>query len=254
MRNKVLNLLVLLPLLIGVTLFTHASELKVAIARDAPPYVDDNAKSGFEVELIQQALPNYSIKFVQMGWGEIQDAIKNGVAGAEANVCEHEEKGSHYYSKDYVGFVNYAISRKSEEIKITNVNDLVGHHVIAWEGAHQDLGPEFERLFSPGGVGSKNYVEKQSSRDQVLDFWKNADSIAIIDKSIFAHFSLLQGHSLDDVDTHKVFLPVSKFKMAFKDEKTRDEFNKGLSRLCSTGEYAKLLRKYDISEKTNICE
>ncbi|AWF81537.1 hypothetical protein BTJ40_12275 [Microbulbifer sp. A4B17] len=254
MRNKTLKLLVLFPLLLGLPLFANASELKVAIANDAPPYVADNAKSGLEVEIIQLALPGYSIKFLQMGWGEIQDAIKNGMADAETNVYDHGETGGHYFSNNYVGFVNYAISRKSEDIKIDNVNDLVGHHVIAWKGAHLDLGPEFERLFSPGGAGSKNYVEIQDSRDQVRDFWKNKDSIAIIDKNIFAHFSMNQGHSMDEVDTHKVFLPVSKFKMAFKDEKTRDEFNKGLTRLCSTGEYARLLRKYGIPEKANICK
>ncbi|MFA0813416.1 hypothetical protein [Microbulbifer epialgicus] len=58
---------------------------------------------------------------------------------------------------------------------------------------------------------------------------------------------------MDEVDTHKVFLPVSKFKMTFRSEKARDDFNKGLARLCSTGIYTALLKKYGISQKANIC-
>ncbi|WP_226645062.1 substrate-binding periplasmic protein [Microbulbifer variabilis] len=254
MQNKALKFFLLFSILLGTAIFARASELTVAIAYDAPPYVMDHAKRGLEVDIITQSLPGYSIKFSQMGWGQIQDAIEKGLANAETNVDEHDDKGRHYYSNIYIGFVNHAISRKSENMKINGVNDLVGHHVIAWEGAHQDLGPEFERLFSPGAAGSKNYIEIPNSQEQVSEFWKKKNSIAIIDESIFAYFSSKEGHSMEDVDTHKVFLPVSKFRMAFKDEKTRNDFNDGLTRLCSTGKYAALLKKYGVPEKANICQ
>jgi len=58
---------------------------------------------------------------------------------------------------------------------------------------------------------------------------------------------------MGEVDTHKVFLPVSKFKITFKSEKTRDDFNDGSERLCFSGAYADLLKKYGVSEKANVC-
>ncbi|MFA0813415.1 hypothetical protein [Microbulbifer epialgicus] len=89
---------------------------------------------------------------------------------AETDVYEGE--GEFYYSNDYIGYVNYAISRKIDNIDINNVADLVGHHVIAWKGAYRDLGPDYHRLFSPGAPGSKDYIEMQDSKEQVQGFWK----------------------------------------------------------------------------------
>ncbi|WHI50433.1 hypothetical protein P3339_18620 [Microbulbifer sp. MLAF003] len=254
MQNNGLKQLVLISFLFGYALFTSASELKVAIEEDAPPYVGNNAERGLEVDVILKSLPGYSITFLQMSWGDIPKAIGRGIANAEANAIEHGGPEKYYYSKYYIGFVNYAISHKNKGYKIDSVNDLVGHDLIVWQGAHLTLGPDFKRLFSPGAPGRKNYVEADNSEDQVLDFWRNPDSIIIVDKSIFMNFTIVEGHSMDEVDIHKIFLPVTKFKMAFKNEKPRDDFNKGLDRLCAKGEYAKLLKEYGIPEKANICE
>ncbi|AWF81883.1 hypothetical protein BTJ40_14195 [Microbulbifer sp. A4B17] len=260
MQNKSLVQLFLLPLLFSHTLFSFAEkpssplELIVAIEEDAPPYVGSNAESGLEVDVILKSLPEYSIKFLQMSWGDIPKAIMRGLANAEANAIKHDEPEKYYYSKYYIGFVNYAMSHKNKGYKINSIDDLVGHNLIVWSGAHLTLGPEFERLFSPGAPGRKNYIEAQNSHDQVLDFWRNPNSVIIADKSIFMNFSIIEGHSMDKVEFHKIFFPVTKFKMAFKDKKPRDDFNKGLALLCSKGEYVKLLEQYGVPESANVCE
>jgi len=259
MQNKSLRKLFLLAILFGYTLSTFAEmpsdsmKLNVAIEKDAPPYVDNRAERGLEVDVILKSLPGYSITFIQMGWGYIPDAMNKGIANAEANAIKHEDPDKYYYSNYYIGFVNYAISHKGKDYKIDRVEDLVGHDLIVWKNAHLVLGPEFKRLFSPGAPGRKNYVEAQNSKNQVLDFWKNPDSVIIVDKSIFMNFSIIEGHSMDKVDIHKIFLPVTKFKMAFKEEKPRDDFNKGLALLCSNGVYAKLLKEYGVPKKANVC-
>ncbi|MCO1336939.1 hypothetical protein MO867_21665 [Microbulbifer sp. OS29] len=259
MQNKSLKKLLLLAILFGYASFAVSAKpsnsmgLKVAIEKDAPPYVDNRAKRGLEVDVILKSLPGYSITFIQLGWGKIPDAMDRGIANAEANSIKHDDPDKYYYSSYYIGFVNYAISHKGKGYKIDSVDDLVGHDLIVWKNAHLVLGPEFKRLFSPDASGRKNYVETQNSKDQVLEFWNNPDSIIIIDKSIFMNFSIIEGHSMNKVDIHKIFLPVTKFKMAFKGEKARDDFNKGLALLCSKGEYANMLKEYGVPKKANVC-
>ena len=34
---------------------------------------------------------------------------------------------------------------------LDDVDDLKGHRVLVWQNAYLELGPEFERLYSPGG-------------------------------------------------------------------------------------------------------
>ncbi|WP_299588960.1 hypothetical protein [uncultured Microbulbifer sp.] len=259
MQNRDLKKLFLFVILFGYASFSFAVkpskpiELKVAIEQDAPPYVENHAALGLEVDVILKSLPGYSITFLQLSWGGIPQAMGKGMANAEANAIRHDEPNKYYYSNYYIGFLNYAISHKDKDYKIDSVSDLVGCDLIVWKNAHLVLGPEFKHLFSPGAPGRKNYVEAQNSKDQVLDFWKNPDSVIIIDKSIFMNFSIIEGHSMDKVNLHKIFLPVAKFKMAFKDKKPRDDFNKGLALLCSKGEYAKLMAKYGVPEKANVC-
>lgn len=259
MQNEGLNNLFVLAILFGYASFSFAAKspdpmkLNVAIEKDAPPYVDNRAERGLEVDVILKSLPGYSISFIQMGWGYIPDAMNKGIANAEANAIKDEEPDKYYYSNYYIGFVNYAISHKEKGYIIDSVDDLVGHDLIVWKNAHLVLGSEFKRLFSPGAPGRKNYVEAQNSKNQVLDFWNNSDSVIVIDKSIFMNFSIIEGHSMDMVDIHKIFLPVTKFRMAFKEEKPRDDFNKGLALLCSKGLYAKMLKEYGVPKKANIC-
>ncbi|WP_444904184.1 substrate-binding periplasmic protein [Microbulbifer sp. CnH-101-E] len=250
MPSKILSHLSLL--LICFAFSSHAKELKIAISQDAPPYVINQAKSGLEVDVITQSLPDYTISFIQMGWGEILGAIERGMAEAEANV--HGNNGDLYYSNDYIAFINYAISRKKDQIKINQLKDLVGHHVITWTGAHKDLGPEFSQLFSPGKIGAKNYVELESSQDQVREFWREDNSIIIIDKSIFSYFSSKDGHSMNEVDIHTIVVPVLTFKMAFKNKADRDAFNHGLRQLCNKGIYEALLKRYSVAPEANICK
>ncbi|WP_444921475.1 substrate-binding periplasmic protein [Microbulbifer sp. CnH-101-G] len=251
MESRHLNTLILWVILLFSAPCTTAKELKVAISEDAPPYVMDHAKSGLEIEVISQSLSGYSIAFAQMGWGEIQGAIDRGIADAEANV--HEASKNLFYSKDYIAFINYAISKKKDNITINSVSDLAGHPIITWQGAHRDLGPEFQALFSPGSPTSHNYIELQSSQEQVEKFWQEEGAIIVIDISIFSYLSKQSGHSLEAVSLHNFKMPTTKFKMAFKKEEDRNTFDLGLSKLCSSGAYRELLRKYGVTPAADVC-
>lgn len=238
--------------LLSIAVVGKPAELRAAISYDVPPYVIDHAKSGLEVDIVRRALPAYSLDFVQMGFGKTHDAIRKD--RVEVAVGVREKNDGLYYSDGYLNVVNYAISRKSDALKINGVNDLVGHRLIAWRGAYTELGPEFEKLFAPGAPNHKDYKETSEARRQVADFWKTDGAVLIINRRVFVYLSEKMGHSMDEVDIHPIFPAVTAFKVAFRNAETRDAFNKGLAELCRTGEYVSLLKKYGVALETSICD
>ena len=85
-------------------------------------------------------------------------------------------------------------------------------------------------------------------------FWERDGSVAVIDRSIFVYFTKAMGHSMSEVVLHKLFPPVTNFKVGFKDSALRDIFNLRLTELCRSGEYDALLERYDVILQESVCD
>ncbi len=227
-------------------------ELLVAISLDIPPYVMNKADTGLEVDIVRQALKDYSLLFIQLPYGQLQTAVQQKRVDVSLGV-QQEDKDI-YESTDFITFANYVISKKADRFRIDSVADLRDHKVLTWGNAYLDLGPEFEALFSPQSPQRKNYLEVADQEEQVRRFWKGKGLVIVIDRSIFSYFSKKLGHKLNKVSFYAIFPPVTNFKAGFKDAKVRDRFNEGLAAMCKSGEYAKLLRRYDVVVKQEVCE
>lgn len=255
-RRFLLRVLVTASLLLaGIshqTLAAAKPELLVAISLDMPPYVMDKAGTGLEVDIVRQALKDYSLLFIQVPYGELQTAVQQ--KGVDVSLGVGEEDKGIYCSADFITFANFAISRKADRFRIDSVADLKNHRVLTWGGAYLALGPEFEALFSPQSPQRKNYIEVADQEEQVRQFWKRKGQVIIIDRSIFNYFSKKMGHDPGKTSFHAIFPPVTNFKAGFRDATVRDRFDEGLADLCRSGEYAKLLRHYDVTVKQEICK
>jgi polar amino acid transport system substrate-binding protein len=66
-----------LALSICLAVAARAGELKVAIGLSLPPYVISESNSGFELDLVREALAKagYAIKPVYMDFGQVPDAL-----------------------------------------------------------------------------------------------------------------------------------------------------------------------------------
>ena len=159
-----------------------------------------------------------------------------------------------YYSADFINFVNYAISKKAEGLRIGSVADLRDHQVLTWGNAYLELGNEFEAMFSPQSPQRKNYIEVADQKEQVRKFWDGKGRVIVIDQSIFIYFSRKMGHSINDVNFHAIFPPVTNFKVGFRDASVRKRFNEGLAAMCGNGEYAELHHRYGVVVKQTVCE
>ncbi|TWT29426.1 substrate-binding periplasmic protein [Blastopirellula retiformator] len=232
--------------------FDARKELVVAISPDIPPYVLDGATTGLEVELMQLALSQYELSFVQLPYGELETAVPNNKADVSVGV--REANGGEFDSIDFIGFSNVAIAKKTADAKIEKVADLGGHPMLTWQKADQELGDKFQAMFGPGGPNRANYQEIADQRQQVEEFWKSDDAVIVIDENIFNHFSQDLGHSLTDMQVFKIFPDVTNFKVAFANESLCAEFNDRIHELCQTGQYAKLLKKYAVELPATPCD
>jgi polar amino acid transport system substrate-binding protein len=227
-------------------------ELLVAISLDIPPYVMDKAARGIEVDIVRQALKDYSLRFIQLPYEELQTAVQKKQVDVSLGVQPGGE-GVHY-SADFINFVNYAISKKSEGLRIDSVADLRDHRVLTWENAYLELGGEFEAMFSPQSPQRKNYIEVADQEEQVRRFWEGKGVVIVIDRSIFGYFSGKMGHETGEASLHAIFPPVTNFKAGFRDVAVRNRFNEGLAAMCRNGEYARLLHRYGVVVKQTVCE
>ena len=261
MKNAKLKPRYLIPLRLAIyssALFAvvhlHAEQgkLTVAISTDMPPYVMDSGSEGLEVVIVRQALAGYELEFIQMPLSDVQNAVQEKKADVAIGVLV--DGGEIYYSDHLVTFVNFAISKKSDELAINAIDDLKTHPVLTWQNAYLELGDDFKTLFSPGSEYRSNYHEFGDQAQQVAQFWKADKQVIVIDRSIFEFFSKAMKQSTDSVEYHSLFPPVTEFKASFKDKAVKDSFNKKLKEMCESGDYVKLLEMYDVELETTICD
>jgi polar amino acid transport system substrate-binding protein len=228
------------------------TDLVVAISPDIPPYVMEEASRGLELEIVRSALPDHRLTFLQIPYEALQSAIVDERADVSVGVQQADD--GVYYSDDFITFANVAVSKRADNLVIDRIADLAGHRVLTWQNADLELGPEFEKLFSPQSDERSNYIEVANQADQVRSFWEDAGDVVVIDRSIFEHFSRATGHSLEAARLHELFPPVTNFKVGFRDAAVRDEFDRGVARLCAEGQYAELLRRYEVHLKATVCD
>ena len=226
--------------------------LTVAVSLDIPPYVMTNATGGVEVDILRRALPGHELKWIQMDYAALESAVPDKKADLAMSVQEH--KDGVFYSVDYIGFANFAISKKRDKLKIEHIADMKGHLVLTWQDAWTELGEAFKKQYAPGSAERTNYIEVADQAQQVRQFWEGPGKVIVIDRSIFDYFSEQQGHSLSEVEYHALFPKVTEFKVAFADATVRDEFNRRLKQMCESGEYIKLLKSYNMAESAGVCK
>jgi polar amino acid transport system substrate-binding protein len=152
--------------------------LTVVVSLDIPPYVMDHVKRGVEVYIMHRALPNYKMKWVQMDYTELEAAVSDKKADIAMSI--QTRKPNMFYSVNYIGFANVAISKKTDHLKIEDVADLKGHPVLTWQNAWTELGNEFKKQYAPGSTERTNYIEVADQAAQVRRFWEGNGMVIVI--------------------------------------------------------------------------
>lgn len=247
----------LIMIFIGIILsgIAHAKELVIGFAPEKPPFVfaakpfsekyyDLNPKEpGIQIDIVSAALKGseYTFRPYYAPNTRIIVNVRNRMfdAGEMAGPADPDL----FYSDSIIAFTNYAITRKSEHLKIDRIEDLKGLQMVAWQGAINDLGDKFFAIVD----GNPNYHENPSLRNQCAMFFAGRVQVIIIDKSIFLWWKKqLSGNfnTRDELVFHPIFPGTNHYRMGFWSKKVRDVFEEGLQRIKKNGTYEQIYRDY----------
>lgn len=241
--SRVLHTLVVLCLAWGLSVQAGADPFRVGFGTNKPPYVFETERKGLEYDLVQAALrqAGYDMNpyfapmerlHLMLARGEIDCiATTNELSGVAA-----------YYSDVYIYYNNVAVALASRQLPIQKLSDLRGYSISAFQRARFLLGPEYERLVAD----LPNYREEaqQVTRNRLL--YSGRIDVIIGDPKVIRYFNR---DVLDQVDItqpltwYPVFPPTA-YKMGFRFQIQRDQFNLGLAAIRRSGEYAEIEQVY----------
>lgn len=226
---------------------------EIGISMSIPPWVIKETDSGIELDILRASLDpeRYDIRPVyvpfERAYKLFDDAQLDAVMNAKANVVK-----SGYLSQAVVTFQNYAISLASknypEDISMSFLQDKT---VVGFQKAKDFLGKEYAVMART----NRHYQEVPKQDFQInLLFIRELDFI-VMDKSIFGYYwykanqgdrysRLAKQRFSQKVRFHPLFKP-SHYPFLFRDKLVRDDFDRGLSEIKSSGRYQEILDKYD---------
>jgi len=221
------------------------ASVNIALFNELAPYViKNNTARGIVIDLIESALSLSNITNSK--------TLHHSTRGIDHIFEEEPEldiavstliRDDLYYSDNLFRFENIVISRKKDNLFISELSDLSNKRVMAFPGAHQKLGQPYQQIFSPK-VRPATYIEAKNIA-QIEAFFLGQTDIIILDKKVFIWLAKQQGYQ--DISQFKfdyLFPASSAIKLAFKDPTLRDLFNKNLATLKRSGGYENIIYDY----------
>lgn len=207
------------------------------------PYYDATTNSGIFPEIIKavfREMPGYEPKFlfynnIKDVWRSYQaerfDAISNLFDSFHASGCRTEPA---------FRFTDVVISKAEDNRNINTIKDLQSLNIIAFEGAKEFFGAEFESYVSQG-----NYLEVGKQKLQPKLLLSGRYDVNVGDLYIFFHAlsRLDKNVDPDQFKIHPIFPQISS-SMGFRDESLCPIFNKALRKVKASGEYERIYRNY----------
>ncbi|ALO42922.1 substrate-binding periplasmic protein [Pseudoalteromonas phenolica] len=217
-----------------------AKPFNVVTGIDRPPYSIQNAKVGFEIELLNAVLDKVveHHEFVIAPYGrtiKILD-VNNIDAMTTASISVYKASGK--LSLPYIQYRNVAVTLKSAGLKLASINDLERFSIATFLNAKTILGDTFSQAVSK----ASQYTELSDQSLQLHMLRKNKVQVLVMDINIFNYFNKF--HELD-VDIHQIF-PLTAYGLLVKDDRTRTAFDKELKKFINSSRYYKLAEGWSI--------
>ncbi|MCR6629747.1 MAG: transporter substrate-binding domain-containing protein [Magnetospirillum sp.] len=222
-----------------------ADEVMVAIGRSLPPYVIVDEWRGMEYEIVRDALAleGHTLKPKFMAFARVSREMESGLVDA-AMTMRPESGVKAHYSDSHVAYRNYAITLAKNNLAINRIEDLAGKSVVAFQNASLYLGPTYKALMD----ANPHYREEARQMVQpTLLFLDRVDAV-IADCFIFGWFAndpevKAKADTSQALRFHPIF-PPTEYRVAFRDARLRDGFNRGLKKLRDSGAYDRIVQRY----------
>lgn len=235
--------------LLATALPATAADVRMIFGLAVPPYVIKDNNSGYELEIIKEALAvkGHTLKPVYAAFGATKNMLKDKAAeGAQRGNPDLPESDGYFYAAEpTVVYEDYAITLKKNNLAINSVADLKGKSIVAYQGATTFIGPDYAAAVK----GNPQYQENSNSRRVVQMTYAGGVQVAVFDINIFKYFAAALKGEMDtsaEVTFHKIFPPstLKTNNAVFLDKQVRDDFNAGLAQLKKSGRYQAIIKKY----------
>lgn len=229
----------------------QAAEVRMSFGLSLPPYVIKESNSGYELEIIKEALAvkGHTLKPSFAAFGVTKQILKDkGADAAQRGGPEMAEADGFYYAAEPTAiYEDVVISLAKNKLAINSLADLKTKTVAAYHGAKEFIGPEYAAAVK----ANPNYQENSSSKRLVQMVYANGVQATVCDINIFKYVAATLKGEMDvsqEVTYHRIF-PTNTIKTnhaVFMDKQIRDDFNAGLAQLKKTGRYKEIIKKYVI--------
>lgn len=226
--------------------FGLVNNIDVVVGLAKPPYIIEEEQTGFEIELVTDVLSMMEMTptFLYVPLGRSAKMLEQDVGQAVLTINHNIVPNRELRTVPYVTYQNVAISLRSDEHRIGNVNQLDKFRVAAFQLANKYLGPEYEETVSR----AKRYIEVPNQFRQVKLLLEGKVDVLVMDINIFNYYYAKINGNLNDVEVHYIF-PPNPYSLAFSDADNVAKFNQMLMRYKNSGEYQNLLNKYNLQSQ-----
>ena len=233
-------------------------QVNVAFNKPREPYIFDKSYiKGIEYDLIKKTLSKSNIyinEITHLSYEKLEMALKDDYT-LDMAVSIKEKDDGFYYSSDFIGFENVAVSRVKDDLIIDKIEDLPGKKIGAFYKSHKYLGKKYNELFNPSKK-SDSFKEYPRTEKLLMDFFNKKTDVIILDKDIFKwYLKKLKKESVDLYRFHYIFWKENSYKIAFRDDYLRNIFNDNYSTMKKSGEVDNIILNYtqrDIEAKVKI--
>jgi len=246
--SKTLTLRFATILLTSPVIFSAAADnLQVASSWAKPPYIIPQNHSGFEIELMTEVFKDlvHGVDFVYMPYERSVEMLQRKQTDVTLTLNNLSGIDSKYLSDVYVFYQNVALSLKSKNLSIQNLQHLSEYSVVGFQSASDVLGVDFAEAVR----NNKLYIEIADQMRQLELLLNEQVDVIIIDLNIFHYLSIeLTGSDQFDKVTVHPFFARSLYSAGFKDIVLMKQFNQGLGKYVSSGRYQVLKAKYNFKD------
>lgn len=222
---------------------TTAAPVKIAARLDLPPYVNAQATSGIEIDLVKAIFTEADLEpaFVQVESRRMAaffrakrvDGILTQFAGPAPVGCAT----GLYFEHHNVGF-----SLKNRQVALSHLEDLSALSVLSFRMARHYLGDKFKAIVSE----NSRYLEHPFQSEHIELLYERRFEVVIGDEWIIRlgqknHFE--RTGEIQAIKVHHILDPLQ-YAMNFHQQMLCDQINEALATIRQNGTYQSILDRY----------
>lgn len=219
-------------------------DIFLATRIDLPPYVENAARTGIEIDLINAIFSGSPYRPIFMQQPRVR--MISSFEGDQMNgiLTQNIRSTNAGCATDvYISHENVAKTIASRNIEITGLASLAGKSVLSFDGATRYIG----KVFGDAVAKADRYIETSNQRQHIELLYMRRFDIVVGDRWILQlaqkkHYDTTGEYEV--LATHSILKP-SDYVARFHDQAVCDFFNKKLTQMRQNGGYDAVWAKYE---------